>query len=114
MIRPRREGGQRHTARVLRDVRSCGEVTTALPVVVASAEDRGVGCDDDHARQARKREVRAMGDWNRTGPVVVEVDGSAENRRVVDYASAEALRVGAELVLVAPYSAHGSSSPAMP
>ncbi|WP_432877286.1 universal stress protein [Kribbella sp. CA-245084] len=55
-----------------------------------------------------------MSDWNRTGPVVVEVDGSAENRRVVDYASAEALRVGAELVLVAPYSAHGSYSPMMP
>lgn len=55
-----------------------------------------------------------MSDWNRTGPVVVEVDGSAENVRVVDYASAEALRTGAELVLVAPYSAHGSYSPMMP
>jgi nucleotide-binding universal stress UspA family protein len=55
-----------------------------------------------------------MSDWNRTGPVVVEVDGSAENIRVVDYASAEALRTGAELVLVAPYSAHGSYSPMMP
>ncbi|HZX04654.1 universal stress protein [Kribbella sp.] len=55
-----------------------------------------------------------MSDWNRTGPVVVEVDGSAENHRVVDYASAEALRVGAELVLVAPYPAHGSYSPMMP
>jgi nucleotide-binding universal stress UspA family protein len=53
-----------------------------------------------------------MSTWNRTGPVVVEVDGSAENLRIVDYASAEALRSGAELVLVAPYSAHGS--PAMP
>ncbi|WP_328997834.1 universal stress protein [Kribbella sp. NBC_00709] len=55
-----------------------------------------------------------MSAWNRTGPVVVEVDGSAENLRVVDYASAEALRMGAELVLVAPYSAHGSYSPMMP
>lgn len=55
-----------------------------------------------------------MSAWNRTGPVVVEVDGSAENIRVVDYASAEALRTGAELVLVAPYSAHGSYSPMMP
>ncbi|MER7246888.1 universal stress protein [Kribbella sp. NPDC000426] len=52
--------------------------------------------------------------WNRTGSVVVEVDGSAENLRVVDYAAAEALQSGAELVLVAPYSAHGSYSPMMP
>jgi nucleotide-binding universal stress UspA family protein len=55
-----------------------------------------------------------MSTWNRTGPVVVEVDGSAENLRVVDYASAEALRAGAELVLVAPYSAHSSYTPMMP
>jgi len=55
-----------------------------------------------------------MSTWNRTGPVVVEVDGSADNLRIVDYASAEALRCGAELVLVAPYSAHGSVSAAMP
>lgn len=55
-----------------------------------------------------------MSTWNRNGPVVVEVDGTAENLRVVDYASAEALRTGAELVLVAPYSAHGSYSPTMP
>jgi hypothetical protein len=55
-----------------------------------------------------------MSSWNRTGPVVVEVDGSAENLRVIDYASAEALRVGAELVLVASYSAHSPSAPATP
>ena len=55
-----------------------------------------------------------MSTWTRTGPVVVEVDGSAENLRIVDYASAEALRSGADLVLVAPYSAHGSFSPMMP
>ncbi|GAA3114048.1 nucleotide-binding universal stress UspA family protein [Kribbella aluminosa] len=52
-----------------------------------------------------------MSTWTRTGPVVVEVDGRAENLRVVDYAAAEALRRGAELVLVAPYSAHSSFSP---
>jgi nucleotide-binding universal stress UspA family protein len=52
-----------------------------------------------------------MSAWNRTGSVVVEVDGSAENLRVVDYAAAEALQSVAELVLVAPYSAHGSFSP---
>ena len=55
-----------------------------------------------------------MNDWTRTGPVVVEVDGSAENLRIVDFASAEALRSGAELVLVAPYSAHSSFTPMMP
>ncbi|TCC07855.1 universal stress protein [Kribbella soli] len=55
-----------------------------------------------------------MDTWSRTGPVVVEVDGSAENLRVVDYASAEALRVGAELVLVAPYSAHTPFTPMLP
>ena len=55
-----------------------------------------------------------MSTWTRTGPVVVEVDGSAENLRVADYAAGEALRSGAELVLVAPYSAHGSFSPMMP
>src|SRR5690349_6851251 len=55
-----------------------------------------------------------MSGWNRTGPVAVEVDGSAENLRVVDYAAAEALRSGAGLVLVAPYSAHGSFNPMTP
>jgi len=55
-----------------------------------------------------------MNTWTRTGPVVVEVDASAENARVVDYACDEALRSGAELVLVAPYSLHGSFSPMMP
>lgn len=55
-----------------------------------------------------------MSTWTRTGPVVVEVDGSAENLRIVDYAAAEALRSGAELVLVAPYSAHGSFTPMLP
>ena len=30
--------------------------------------------------------------WNRNGPVAVEVDGSAENLGIVDYAAAEALR----------------------
>ncbi|GAA1599397.1 MULTISPECIES: universal stress protein [Kribbella] len=55
-----------------------------------------------------------MSTWNRTGPVVVEVDGTAENLRVVDYACAEALREGAKLVLVAPYAAHSSYSPMTP
>lgn len=55
-----------------------------------------------------------MAGWNRTGSVVVEVDGSAENLRVVDYAAGEALRFGAELVLVAPYLAHGSFNPMTP
>lgn len=54
-----------------------------------------------------------MSTWNRTGPVMVEVDGSAENLRVLDYACAEALRAGAKLVLVAPYSAHTSFTPMM-
>jgi hypothetical protein len=36
-----------------------------------------------------------------TGPVVVEVDGSAEGLRVIDYACTEALRDDVELVLVA-------------
>ncbi|MEU8226140.1 universal stress protein [Kribbella sp. NPDC048915] len=49
--------------------------------------------------------------WNRKGPVVVCVDGTAENLRIVDYAATEALRSGAELVLVAPYPAHGSANP---
>jgi hypothetical protein len=38
-----------------------------------------------------------------TGAVVVEVDGSADGLRVVDFASAEALRTGADLLLAAPY-----------
>jgi len=49
-----------------------------------------------------------MGTWARTGPVVVEVDGSAEGFHVIDYACLEAARSGAELVLVAPYQAHSS------
>jgi nucleotide-binding universal stress UspA family protein len=42
-----------------------------------------------------------------TGPVVVEVDGSAEGLRVIDYACTEAIRDGAELVLAAAYQASG-------
>lgn len=55
-----------------------------------------------------------MGTWARTGPVVVEVDDSAEGLRVVEYAVLEAMRSGAELVLVAPFHAHSSYSPMMP
>ncbi|MFF1819308.1 universal stress protein [Kribbella sp. NPDC058245] len=55
-----------------------------------------------------------MSTWNRTGPIVVEVDGSGENLRVVDYAVDEALRSGADLALVAPYSVRGSYSPMLP
>jgi len=36
-----------------------------------------------------------MNTWARTGPVAVEVDGSAEGIRVVDYACMQALRSGA-------------------
>ncbi len=45
------------------------------------------------------------GGWERTGPVVVEVDGSAEGLRVIDYACTEAIRAGVGLVLVAPHPA---------
>jgi nucleotide-binding universal stress UspA family protein len=55
-----------------------------------------------------------MGTWARTGPVVVEVGGSAEGLRVVDYACLEAIRSGAELVLAAPYQAHNSFSSMTP
>ena len=48
-----------------------------------------------------------MGGWERTGPVVVEVDGSAEGLRVIDYACTEAMRFGVGLVLVAAYPARG-------
>ncbi|GAA1569154.1 universal stress protein [Kribbella sancticallisti] len=44
-----------------------------------------------------------MESWTRTGPVVVEVDGQVDGRRIVDYACREAMRSGAELVLAAPY-----------
>lgn len=54
-----------------------------------------------------------MSTWNRTGPVVVEVDGNAD-LRVVDYAVEEALSAGADLALVAPYSVRGSFTPMMP
>ncbi|MEV5965962.1 universal stress protein [Kribbella sp. NPDC051952] len=40
-----------------------------------------------------------------TGPVVVEVDGSAEGLRVIDYACTEAVRDDAELVLLAAHQA---------
>ncbi|GAA1521327.1 universal stress protein [Kribbella lupini] len=55
-----------------------------------------------------------MSTWTRTGPVVVEVDGTAEGLRIVDYACLEAMRSGAELVLVTPYQAHTSFSPMTP
>jgi nucleotide-binding universal stress UspA family protein len=55
-----------------------------------------------------------MGTWARTGPVVVEVDGSAEALHIVDYAALEAIRSGAELVLAAPYQAHSTYNPMGP
>ncbi|WP_165547414.1 universal stress protein [Kribbella sindirgiensis] len=53
-----------------------------------------------------------MTTWERSGPVVAEVDGTAESLRVVDYAYLEALRAHAELLLVAPYSPGASSAEA--
>ncbi|WP_405059974.1 universal stress protein [Kribbella sp. NBC_01505] len=47
-----------------------------------------------------------MPDAPSAGPVVVEVDGSAEGLRVIDYACTEAIRDDADLILVA---AHGST-----
>ena len=55
-----------------------------------------------------------MGTWARTGPVVVEVGGSAEALHVVDYACMEAARSGAELVLVTPYQAYSAYNPMTP
>lgn len=49
-----------------------------------------------------------MGTWARTGPVVVEVDGTAEGFHVVDYAAREAIRTGAKLVLAARCQAQSS------
>lgn len=48
-----------------------------------------------------------MSAWNRNGPVVVEVDATP---CVVDFACTEAQRIGAELVLIAPYSRNGSEA----
>jgi nucleotide-binding universal stress UspA family protein len=55
-----------------------------------------------------------MSTWARTGPIAVEVDGTAEGLRVVDYACTEALRIGAELILATPYHAHAAYSPMRP
>ena len=44
-----------------------------------------------------------MTDAPAAGPVVVEVDGSAEGLRVIDFACTEAVRYGAALVLVAAH-----------
>lgn len=38
-----------------------------------------------------------------TARIVVEVDGTADELRVIDFATAEALRLGAELLLARPY-----------
>jgi len=55
-----------------------------------------------------------MGMWTRTGPVVVEVDGSAEGLRVVYYAALEAIHGDTELVLAAPYGTHSTIDPSTP
>ncbi len=55
-----------------------------------------------------------MNSWVRSGPVVVEVDGTAEGLRVVDYACVEALRSSADLVLAASFRAHGTLFPTRP
>lgn len=48
-----------------------------------------------------------------TKRIVVEVDGTVEGLRTVDYACLEASRLGADLVLVRPYHAHAPYTPAM-
>jgi nucleotide-binding universal stress UspA family protein len=53
-----------------------------------------------------------MDSWTRTGPVVVEVDGSTDGRRVVEYACREAMRSGGDLLLAAPYQPYSLSAPA--
>jgi nucleotide-binding universal stress UspA family protein len=55
-----------------------------------------------------------MGTANRTGPVAVEVDGTTEGFRLIDYACSEAQRLGAELLLVRPYHARAAYSPMTP
>jgi nucleotide-binding universal stress UspA family protein len=55
-----------------------------------------------------------MGTAPRGGPVVVEIDGSPESPRVIEYASIEAQRTGAGLLLVRPYLAHTTFSPMTP
>src|SRR6266545_1654677 len=55
-----------------------------------------------------------MNSWVRSGPVVVEVDGTVEGLRVVDYACVEALRSGADLVVAASYRGHNTISPMRP
>jgi|SRR6266540_1239462 len=55
-----------------------------------------------------------MSTWARSGPVVVEVDGTAEGLRVIDYACVEALRSGTDLVLAASFRAHSTFSPMRP
>jgi nucleotide-binding universal stress UspA family protein len=55
-----------------------------------------------------------MTTWARSGPVVVEVDGTPTGRRAVDYATYEARRSGADLVLVAPTQPLGFTDPAAP
>jgi hypothetical protein len=47
-------------------------------------------------------------------PVVVEVDGTAEGLRVVDYACAEAMRSGSELILARLYREHGPDASDLP
>ncbi|WP_185445795.1 universal stress protein [Kribbella qitaiheensis] len=46
--------------------------------------------------------------------MVVEVEGTVEGLRVVDYACEEAMRAGVSLVLARPYSAQAPFSPMMP
>ncbi|WP_112239278.1 universal stress protein [Kribbella monticola] len=55
-----------------------------------------------------------MSSWTRTGPVVAEVDGSADGLRAVGYAGEVALNAGAELVLIAPYHRYSTYTPMMP
>jgi hypothetical protein len=55
-----------------------------------------------------------MNSWVRSGPVVVEVDGTAEGMRVVDYACLQALRSDTDLILVASYRADSTLAPERP
>lgn len=55
-----------------------------------------------------------MATTTRTGPVAVEVDGTAEGLRVIDYACEEARRCGADLLLVCAYRTTVTASAMLP
>src|SRR5689334_7824423 len=82
--------------------RSCWGLSPGVCCITPSARWRL-----SRPRSSYEEEGSEMSTWNWTGPIVVEVDGNAD-QRVVDYAVEEALSAGA--AVLGPWIVHADDA----